>query len=64
MLTLQLAVPVQAPVHPVNLFPAEGVALNVTWVPALKAYWQVVPQRMPRGVLLTLPLPDLFTLRT
>lgn len=64
IVTEQIPVPEQAPVHPLNRLPADGVAVSVTCVPALKAVWQLVPQLMPRGLLLTLPLPDILTLST
>lgn len=64
IVTEQIPVPEQAPVHPLNRLPADGVAVSVTCVPALKAAWQLVPQLMPRGLLLTLPLPDWLTLST
>jgi len=63
MVTLQLPVPEQAPLHPLNRVLAPAVAVSVTVVPALKPNWHVVPQLMPKGLLLTLPLPDVETLR-
>ena len=63
MVTMQLPVPEQAPLHPLNRFLAAGVAVSVTVVPALKPNWHVDPQLMPRGLLLTLPLPDFVTVR-
>jgi hypothetical protein len=55
--TVQLAVPVQAPLHPANLDPVAGVAVRVTLEPPLKLALHVVPQLMPAGFVLTLPLP-------
>ncbi len=60
---LQSAVPVQPPVQPPNAKPASGVAFNVTAVPATKLKEQTVPQLMPEGVLVTVPLPVFETER-
>jgi hypothetical protein len=54
---LQAAVPLQPPVQPPNVNPASGMAFKVTVVPALKLKRQMVPQLIPVGVLVTLPLP-------
>jgi hypothetical protein len=55
---------VQAPVpehpppdQPVKMEPAAGTAVSVTLVPAVKAAEQSVPQLMPAGALVTVPLP-------
>jgi len=63
MLTTQLALPLQAPLQPVKLLPASGVAVRLTEVPLLKLALQVAPQLMPAGLLVTLPAPapDLAT---
>ena len=56
--TKQLPVPLQPPpLHPVNVEPAEGVAVKVTAVPLVIPVEQVAPQEMPAGALVTLPLP-------
>jgi len=55
--TLQAAVPEQAPLQPVNLDPVAGVALNCTTVPLVKFALQVCPQLMPEGALDTVPDP-------
>jgi hypothetical protein len=34
-----------------------GIAVSVTTVLSAKLAWQAVPQFMPAGVLLTMPLP-------
>ena len=47
--------PEQAPDHPVNEFPALGVAVRVTVVPLLKFAVHVCPQLMAEGVLVTVP---------
>ena len=56
-MTTQLVLPVQAPVHPVKLEPVIGVAVNVTCVPLLKLALHVVPQLIPAGLLVTVPVP-------
>ena len=54
----QLAlVPEQAPLHPVNLEPDAGTAVNVTFVPWLKDEEHVLPQLMPAGDDVTEPEP-------
>lgn len=55
--TLQVAVPVQAPDHPANVEPEPGAAVKVTVVPLENVALQVVPQLMPAGVLVTVPAP-------
>ena len=62
MLTVQVAVPVHAPLHPTKVDP-EAAAVSVTTVPLSKLAAQVLPQLMPDGLLVTvpLPLPDVVT---
>ena len=55
MVTLQMPVPVQAPLQPAKLAPAAAVAVNVTTVPLLKFALQPPGQLMPAGLLLTVP---------
>src|SRR5262249_58235175 len=43
--------------QPVSVAGAEGMAVNVTMVPAPRAAEQVAPQLMPPGELVTLPGP-------
>ena len=64
IVTVQVLVPVQAPLQPVKIDPAAGAAVSVTTVPVVKEVEQVAPQEMPAGALVTvpLPLPDLVTL--
>ena len=50
-------VPEQAPDQPLNFAPAAGVALNETIVPELKEEAQLLPQLIPAGLLVTVPLP-------
>ena len=56
-MTVQVPVPVQPPLQPENVEPAAGVAVSVTDVPLANAAEQVVPQLMPAGALVTVPLP-------
>ena len=57
IVTLQLPVPPQAPPQPAKLEPLAGVAVRLTCVPAAKLALHVVPQLIPAGALLTVPLP-------
>jgi hypothetical protein len=55
--TTQAPVPLHAPVQPANVEPAAAVAVSVTDVLLLKLAEHIVPQLMPAGELVTLPLP-------
>jgi len=57
IVTLQAPVPVQAPLQPENVEPVAGAAVRVTAVPLVNDAEQVLPQEMPAGVLVTVPLP-------
>jgi len=58
MVTWQvLAVPVHAPLHPWNVEPALAVAVRVTTVPWAKLASHAVPQSIPAGLDVTVPLP-------
>src|SRR5215831_3319694 len=53
-----LVVPVQPPpLQPVNSEPAAGAAVNVTMVPLVNEAAHAVPQEMPAGALVTVPVP-------
>jgi len=59
--TVQVPVPVQPPpLQPAKTDPAAGTAVSVTVVPPENDREQVVPQLMPLGLLVTLPLPVPF----
>jgi len=69
MTVVQVPVPAHPPpLQPANTDPADAVAVSVTVLPvgnwALAAL-QVVPQLMPDGLLVTVPVPvpALFTVR-
>ncbi len=56
--TVQEPVPEHPPpLHPVKVEPVAGVAVRVTAVPLAKVAEQVVPQVIPAGELVTVPLP-------
>jgi hypothetical protein len=57
IVTVQLAVPVQAPDQPANVDPVPGVAVRVTLEPTENEALQVDPQSIPPGELVTDPLP-------
>jgi hypothetical protein len=55
--TVQLPVPLQAPLQPANVEPLAGAAVSVTDVPLEKFVVHVEPQLMPLGLDVTVPLP-------
>jgi 3D (Asp-Asp-Asp) domain-containing protein len=55
--TTQAPVPVQSPLHPVKVEPGAGVAVRVTGRLSGKLAWQVLPQVIPAGSEVTVPLP-------
>jgi hypothetical protein len=57
IVTVQPALPLQAPLQPKKLMPWAGVAVSVTGVPLLKLALHVDGQLMPVGLLVTDPLP-------
>ena len=54
---LQVPVPVQAPDQLVNVEPVLGVAVSVTGVPLVKLALHTVPQLIPEGLLVIVPVP-------
>ena len=57
-LTVQVPVPLHpSPLQPVKVEPRAAVAVRVTLVPKSKAALHVVPQLIPAGLLVTVPLP-------
>ena len=52
-----LPVAVQLPDQPANVEPEAAVAVNVTAVPLLRLVVQVLPQLIPAGLLVTVPVP-------
>jgi hypothetical protein len=59
MLPVMVTVPVVQPVpdQPENVEPVVGAAVNVTNAPLLKEAEQVLPQLMPAGAPVTVPVP-------
>jgi hypothetical protein len=55
--TLQVAVPVHAPLQPVKVLFIPGVSLSVTWVFCGKLAEHVLGQLIPVGLLVMLPVP-------
>jgi hypothetical protein len=55
--TVQTAVPEHAPLQPSNLEPEAAVAVSVTSVPGEYVVVQLLPQLIPTGALLTVPVP-------
>src|SRR5437588_628521 len=54
---LQDEVPVQAPLQPAKMEPASAVAVSVTEAPLAKLPEQAVPQLIPEGEEVTVPVP-------
>jgi len=64
IVTVHEPVPLQPPpLHPVNVEPPVEVAVRATVLPIGKSEAQTVPQEMPLGLLVTVPVPvpDLLT---
>src|SRR5258708_15169913 len=57
MITAQVWVPEQAPLHPVKTEPAAGIAVSVTVVPLAIPAEHVAPQLIPPTLLVTVPVP-------
>ena len=58
MVAVQLPIPLQAPPQPASPHALSGIAIRVTWVPAVKFALQVEPQSIAEDELATL-LPGL-----
>lgn len=58
MVSLHVPVPVQPPpVQPMKVLPDVAAAVRVTRDPELNEAWQVEPQEIPDGTLVTVPEP-------
>jgi hypothetical protein len=55
--TLQVVVPVHAPLQPAKVLFVPGISLSVTWVFCRKLAEHVVGQLIPAGLLVTVPVP-------
>jgi hypothetical protein len=55
--TTQVPVPVQPPLQPAKTEPAAGVAVSVTVLPAEYEAEHALPQLIPAGLLVTVPVP-------
>ena len=55
--TVQVPVPLHAPLHPWNIELPVGVAANITCAPQEKLPLQFAVQLMPAGLLVTIPVP-------
>jgi hypothetical protein len=53
----EVPVPLHAPLKPAKVEPAAGVAVSMTLVPRAKGALQAVPQLIPLGTEVTVPLP-------
>ncbi len=60
---MQAPVPLQSPYQPEKTEPADGAAARVIDVFAGYLSLQVVPQSIPEGALVTMPVPSLTTVR-
>jgi len=63
IVTVQPPAPLQAPPQPAKLQPAAGAGVRLTCVPSAKLALHVVPQLIPAGELVTVPLPVSLTVR-
>src|ERR1041385_5439082 len=57
MVTLHAPVPLQEPLQPADVEPVSGVAAKFTTAPFAKLAEHVVPQEIPAGELVTVPVP-------
>jgi hypothetical protein len=58
IVTVQVPLPLQAPLQPANVEPALGVGVSVTVVPSVNEAEHVVPQSIAAGELVTVPEPE------
>jgi hypothetical protein len=58
IVTVQLPVPVHAPLQPANVEPDAALARSVTCVPAVYVLVHVAPHEIPAGELVTVPVPE------
>jgi hypothetical protein len=63
MISSQASAPVQAPDHPTKAHPSAACAFTATNVPGAKELAQLVPQSIPAGCEVTVPLPSRVTVR-
>jgi hypothetical protein len=63
MVTVHEPVPLHAPPHELKLQPDEGAALSVTFVPFAYVCEQADPQLIYPSLLLTVPLPEVETVK-
>jgi len=63
MLTVHAPVPEHEPPQLLNVLPELGLAVSVTEVPEGKVAEQVLPQKIPEGLLLTVPFPVFETVK-
>lgn len=61
IVTVQVPDPVHAPDQPVEALSRPDLALRVTTVPAAYCSVQSLPQRIPAGLELTIPVPETLT---
>jgi hypothetical protein len=54
---LHVPFPLHAPPQPANADPVAAAAVSVTVVPLLKLALHPVPQEIPAGLLVTVPVP-------
>jgi hypothetical protein len=64
IVTVQVPDPVHAPDHPVKAVPRPGFAVSVTTVPVEYCSVQSLPQRIPAGFEVTMPVPETLTVST
>src|SRR5581483_7060574 len=57
IVTLHMSLPAHAPLQPRKVEPACGFAVSITTVPAAYVSAQSLPQVIPAGALVTVPLP-------